>query len=428
MTVLSICIPTFNRADWLRYCLDNLRALDTLDIDYEVVVVDHASTDNTPQMLAELAASWPRLRYYRQTHSVGILRQFTGCFRMGRGTFTIYLADDDKIIPEKLVEYVRYLEANPQVSAVYSPWWAYDDAQEKIIHGYFEVPERKIFSAAEPFAMLDFITGRLIFPEIAVYRTEALHNIMLAHADGPYLSFVIAYGLLRQGNVVFDREPFYLEVATPKPQFAGSRRMNVDLNVSFLDNIRAGLEIAIERMLLDLGAQMVPDSLRVNLHEALLNYALQRLTVAFRRALAANQFVQASELAHRVMLWRGVFQPDLPDISRDIYALAGVQAAALLASSKTWLRQIYICGFKQTADMVTLMRRVLPEDAINIEAADMPTVLAYPDPEYALVLVKYPDDRTAFLNGGLLHGNVVALETMAKYYQILPANYTLDLL
>lgn len=426
MTVLSICIPTYNRADWLRYCLDNVRALDAFDLDYEVVVVDHASTDHTPKMLAELATSWSRLRYYRQTHSVGILRQFTGCFRMARGTFTIYLADDDKIIPEKLVEYVRYLESNPQVSAVYTPWWAYDDAEEKIIHGYFEVPQRMTFTAAEPFAMLDFITGKLIFPEIAVYRSEALQQIMLAHEDGPYLSFVIAYGLLRQGNVVFEKEPFYLEVATPKPQFAGNRRMNIDINVSFLDNIRAGLEIAIERMLLDLGASMVPNNLRSNLHEALLNYGLQRLTVAFRRALAANQFVQASELAQRVMLWRGVFQPDLPDISRDIYALAGVQAAALLASSKTWLKQMFIYDFNQSSDLIKLMRRVLPD--IPIESADMPTILSHPDPEYIMVLVKHTSGRLPFLNGSILPGNVLALDTLARYYQIMPANYTLDLL
>lgn len=424
MTVLSICIPTYNRADLLRYCLENVRALDVLGLDYEVVVVDHASTDHTPQMLAELAKSWSRLRYYRQTQSVGILRQFVGCFRMGRGTFTVYLADDDKIIPEKLVEYVRYLESNPAVSAVYAPWWAYDDAEGKILHGYFEVPERKTFTAAEPLAMLDFITGKLIFPEIAVYRSEALQNIMLAHPDGPYLSFMMAYALLRQGNVVFEKEPFYLEIATPKPQFAGISRMNMEINVSFLDNMRSGLEITIERMLLDLGADKVPDGLRGNLHEALLNYAHHRLIVAFRRALAANQFVQASELAQRVMLWRGVFQPDLIDISRDIYALAGVQAAALLASSKTWLKQIYICGFTQTAEVIALMKRVLPDSAI--EGAEAATILAHPEPEYVMVLVKHPADRLPLLNGTLLPGNVVALETLAKYYQIIPAHYTLE--
>jgi glycosyltransferase involved in cell wall biosynthesis len=426
MTVLSICIPTYNRAKLLRYCLDNLRALDAYDIDYEVVVVDHASTDETPTMLAELAASWDRLRFYRQTHAVGILRQFTGCFRMGRGTYTIYLADDDKIIAPQLVEYVRYMQQNPGVSVVYTPWLAYDDAEEKVIHGYFEVPQRTTFTAAQPLVMLDFMTGRMAFPEVAVYRSDALHAIMLAHQDGPYLAFIMAYALLQHGQVVFDKEPFYLEVAVTKPQFTGTTRMNIEINLTFLDNMRAGVEIMIERMLLSLGAEKIPDNLRSNVHEVLLNYAHNRLVVAFGRALSANQFVLASEIAHRVMLWRGIFQPDLPEISQSIYALTGIQAAAILASSKSWLKQIYICGFQKSGEVIDIMRKILPD--APIEAADAATILKHAEPDYVMVLVKHASDRTPFLNDTLQPGNIVALDNLAKYYQIIPANYTLDLL
>jgi glycosyltransferase involved in cell wall biosynthesis len=424
MPLLSICIPTYNRADLLRYCLENLRALDAFGLDYEIVVVDHASTDATPHVLAEAAARWDNVRYFRQAHAVGIERQFTGCLRMGRGTFTTYVADDDKIIPGKLVEYVRYLQAHPEASALYAPWWAYDDAEEKIVHGYFTIEQRTTFNAAEPLVMLDFITAKRIFPESGIYRTDALHQVLVTHENGPYQGFLLPYAMLKCGHVLFERDPYYLEICVTKPQFTAPVRMNVEINLTYLDNLRGALEMMITRMLLDFGTEKLPDHLRSSVHEALLSYAHHRLGFAFHRALALKHYIQASELAHRLMLWCGIFQPDLQQISHDIYAFAGVQAVAKLVSSKTWLERLYIYGFREPDAIIALLRD--PETAVAIAAADAATILADPAPEYCFVLVKTDADRAPFLRGALLPGNVVALKNLADYYQIIPAIRVLD--
>ncbi|MEJ0010454.1 MAG: glycosyltransferase family 2 protein [Alphaproteobacteria bacterium] len=422
--LLSICIPTYNRADMLAYCLENLRALDAHGIDYEIVVVDHASTDDTPRVLQEAAKRWPNVRHHRQAHSVGIERQVTACLRMGRGKFTVYVADDDKIIPGKLVEYVHYLDAHPEASVLYTPWWAYDDANGKILHGYFEVPHRATFRLTQPLELLNFVASHMIWLESGIYRSDALHAVLIARADGPYQAFFTAYALLEKGEVVFEKEPYYLEIAVTQPRFTRKVRMNEQINLSYLDPIRAGIEIMVERLLRRQGILQVPDDMRAKLHEMLLSYAHHRLSVAFRRALGAKQLPLASEIAQRLMLWRGMFRADLPQIGRELYAPAGIQAVAQLAGSMTWLTQVYVHGFAQAEGVVAILREALP--GLPARAAEASEILADPSPQNVLVMVRDPADRAPFLDGGLLPGNVVALKDMADFYQILPGDFSLD--
>lgn len=418
MPLLSICIPTRNRADLLEYSLQNLRALDQHNIDYEIVIVDHASDDRTPEVIAAAKEKWPNIRAYRQEHAVGVERQVVSCLRLGKGKFTIYLADDDKILPEVLVKHVRFMEQNKKVSAVFAPWLAYDDVAEKVLHGYFEVPNRIHFVASNPMQMIEFITSRQAFPEIGIYRTADLQSVFVSRPDAPYISFALAYALLRKGEVVFEKEPFYLEVAVTKPQFKTTPRVNIEWTTSYLDNLRAGLEITLSRILLDLGHTQIPQGIRANMHEILLNYAHHRLGVAFNRAIAQKAFVEASEYAHRLILWRGMFREDLPQVANGIYAGTGVQAATLLFTGSSWLKAFHIHGFNQSEQLAGLVRDFLPDTPVTTLTPE--EAAALPEPEHVFVLVKTEEQRQPFIDKGVLPANVVALATLANVYQILP--------
>ncbi len=64
--LLSFCIPTYNRAEILRESLEDIMPkIEGLPI--EVIVIDNASTDNTP----EIAREYPRVKYYRNDTNIG---------------------------------------------------------------------------------------------------------------------------------------------------------------------------------------------------------------------------------------------------------------------------------------------------------------------------------------------------------------------
>ena len=65
---ISVIIPTYNRREKLRDCLDSLFRQDHPQGRFEIIVVDDGSTDGTSEMLKTLAQTYPFLRYFLQPH------------------------------------------------------------------------------------------------------------------------------------------------------------------------------------------------------------------------------------------------------------------------------------------------------------------------------------------------------------------------
>ncbi len=87
-------MPTFNRAERLTRALRSVLS-QTID-DYEVVVVDDGSTDETPGVVHGLGA--PRLRYQRQDNAGTSVARNTGA-GLALGRWLIFLDDDDEVLP-----------------------------------------------------------------------------------------------------------------------------------------------------------------------------------------------------------------------------------------------------------------------------------------------------------------------------------------
>jgi len=100
--VLSICIPTWNRAELLADSLEHLLFVHDLTFPVEIIVSDNHSTDGSMALLESYASRLP-LRLMRQRRNLGIVRNTLAAFRAARGAYALYLADDDRLVPEVLV-------------------------------------------------------------------------------------------------------------------------------------------------------------------------------------------------------------------------------------------------------------------------------------------------------------------------------------
>ena len=125
---LSICITTYNRANYLKKTLENVIAFGSLPFDYEIIVSDNCSPDDTSSMVADLIKKCDRIRYVKQTHNLGHEKNMNSAFRLAVGEFLVYLADDDMLIPDAVVETVQYMEQTPHVVACYAPCEFWDNA------------------------------------------------------------------------------------------------------------------------------------------------------------------------------------------------------------------------------------------------------------------------------------------------------------
>ena len=118
--LVSVCIPTWNRAQALRRGLANILALDYTPV--EIVISDNASADETEVVCREAARSDPRIRYVRQERNIGLYANHNFCIQASRGEFLCLFHDHDLRSPSILRAYVSFLQEHPEVGAVCSNW------------------------------------------------------------------------------------------------------------------------------------------------------------------------------------------------------------------------------------------------------------------------------------------------------------------
>lgn len=114
---VSICVPTFNGAEYIRQAIRSV--LDQDYQDYEIVVVDNASTDQTEAILEDLLLqAGERLRFYKNDQNIGLAGNLNKCLEYARGAYIKFLCVDDLLLPGCLGKMVAGLDTYPAVTLV----------------------------------------------------------------------------------------------------------------------------------------------------------------------------------------------------------------------------------------------------------------------------------------------------------------------
>lgn len=122
---VSVVIPTYNRAHLILEALESVFA--QTHQEYEVIVVDDGSTDNTREVLAPFLH---RIQYVWQENQ-GISGARNRGILLSRGRYIAFLDSDDRWLPEKLAKQVVYLDAHPKVGLLCCGLWRYEIGKEE---------------------------------------------------------------------------------------------------------------------------------------------------------------------------------------------------------------------------------------------------------------------------------------------------------
>lgn len=114
--LVSICIPVYNGAAFLRECLDS--CLGQSYENYEVIVCDDGSTDASVSIIHEYAAKHARLRFFQNSRNLGLVGNWNRCMEHASGEWIKYVFQDDYIQPLCLEKFVA--EISPSVHLVLS--------------------------------------------------------------------------------------------------------------------------------------------------------------------------------------------------------------------------------------------------------------------------------------------------------------------
>ncbi|WP_375512534.1 glycosyltransferase family 2 protein [uncultured Nostoc sp.] len=121
MPNVSVIIPTFQRADLVSETIESVLAQTYTD--YEIIVVNDGSTDNTREVLAKFK---DKITVIDQENKGLATARNTGIMA-SQGQYIAFVDDDDLWIPNKLEKQIPCFESNPNIGLVYSNIVFFDD-------------------------------------------------------------------------------------------------------------------------------------------------------------------------------------------------------------------------------------------------------------------------------------------------------------
>jgi glycosyltransferase involved in cell wall biosynthesis len=229
---VSIGLPVYNGMPLLQRALDSL--LGQSFRDFELIISDNASTDDTRAVCEALASRDSRIRYIRQPRNLGAIRNFDFLLRQARAPYFMWAAHDD----EWDQHYVAYLKAkldsDPTCVGAFGSWCGIDDTGRITSQGgplQLDAP-----SALNRLFALTF--GREDKCIYGLFRSAAMKQLGIypwrfAAQRAEEQSHTWLFHLVSQGKIAEcpDTTFFYRDHA--KPHFPASAMLRVKLNQIF---------------------------------------------------------------------------------------------------------------------------------------------------------------------------------------------------
>ena len=211
-------MPVYNGAKWLDEALESLLAQTYGDFD--IVISDNASTDETEQVVNGFAARDDRIRYIRQPKNIGVFRNYDAVFEACRTPYFKWASGNDICMPTMLERCISALELRSDAVLAY-PTTVLFDAESGSRDIYEEEFDLDIADAVRRYRTV-FATMRLNNIMNGVFRSEPLRRTSLNKVFlGSDVNMVAELVLL--GPAVHVDEPLFL------------RRMNPEASVSARD-------------------------------------------------------------------------------------------------------------------------------------------------------------------------------------------------
>lgn len=117
--VVTVIIPVYNRAQHIRCAIASVLG-QTAALPLDVLVIDDGSTDDTAQILADLAAQDPRVRVIRRENGGVTRARNTGLENLLPETeFITFLDSDDVMAPDRFTTDLQILLDDPEVGITY---------------------------------------------------------------------------------------------------------------------------------------------------------------------------------------------------------------------------------------------------------------------------------------------------------------------
>ncbi|MCX6989951.1 MAG: glycosyltransferase family 2 protein [Chlamydiae bacterium] len=121
---LSICIPTYNRAPFLKEALESI--IPQINESVEIVISDNCSEDNSQEIINMFKKTFKNITYFRFDQNMGPSLNFLNVIKLAKGEYCWFLGSDDRIELGGIDEVLNQIRSNPQVAGFTVNYFCYD--------------------------------------------------------------------------------------------------------------------------------------------------------------------------------------------------------------------------------------------------------------------------------------------------------------
>jgi hypothetical protein len=161
---ISVILPVRNGGRFLAPALESVLA--QTGVPFDVLVVEDASSDQTPAVLAAFAARHANLRVLRG-EGRGIARALNLAVAHAAGRYIARMDADDITLPGRLAAQFQYLEQHPQVGVLGTQAWRIDEQDRRLRRVRVPVGTRRVRAALE-------VSAPLVHPTVMLRRDLVL--------------------------------------------------------------------------------------------------------------------------------------------------------------------------------------------------------------------------------------------------------------
>lgn len=204
MTLISVCIPTYNSSQYISECIDSVLKQSYKKI--EIIISDNCSTDNTLEIIEK--KNIKNLKILRNKENLGIARNFNLVCNEASGEYIKLLPSDDTISPKSIEKSLKFIKNHKDIALVAS--------SKKIINGSSDTIIRNISSFSEGVHLGRDVIRKILNsgrnpigePTVALFRKNEFINVGGFNEKYDFtLDIDLWIRLLEKGNLYFIEEP-----------------------------------------------------------------------------------------------------------------------------------------------------------------------------------------------------------------------------
>jgi len=243
MPEISVIIPTYNRAHLISRSIQCV--LNQSYQDFEIIVVDDCSIDNTEEVIREFQKKDERIRYIRHEKNKGPAAARNSGIKAAKGEYIAFQDSDDEWLPEKLYKHMMiFKKVEKKIGVVYSGFWKIRNGKKLYI------PSPYVFQK-EGNIHKELLKGNFIGMPASVVRKECFTKIGNFDIKIPYLEDWELWIRIVGVNVLNFIINKYHEDFNKHKKILSKHYFSIGLNLCLNNDLRKGRNYIVKAVRID---------------------------------------------------------------------------------------------------------------------------------------------------------------------------------